>query len=70
MPVGYDFITAAAIPLTGLTAWQGITEELEATPGRTALIPGGSGSWRKTILSLRWIPGFLLLIRPMKPSGL
>lgn len=45
MPAGYDFTTAAAIPLTGLTAWQGITEELEARPGQTLLIPGGSGSF-------------------------
>lgn len=45
MPKGYDFTTAAAIPLTGLTAWQGITEELEAKPGSTLLIPGGSGSF-------------------------
>ena len=45
MPAGYDFVTAAAIPLTGLTAWQGITEELEANPGETVLIPGGSGSF-------------------------
>ena len=34
MPKGYDFATAAAIPLTGLTAYQAITEELEATPGQ------------------------------------
>ena len=45
IPAGYDFATAAAIPLTGLTAWQGITEELEAKGGETLLIPGGSGSF-------------------------
>lgn len=45
MPEGYDFTVAAAIPLTGLTAYQGITEELEAKPGKTLLIPGGSGSF-------------------------
>ena len=45
MPEGYDFNTAAAIPLTGLTAYQAITEELEAKPGETLLIPGGSGSF-------------------------
>ena len=45
MPEGYDFPTAAAIPLTGLTAYQGIVEELEAKPGETVLIPGGSGSF-------------------------
>lgn len=45
MPKGYDFPTAAAIPLTGLTAYQAIVEELEAKPGKTVLIPGGSGSF-------------------------
>ena len=45
MPEGYSFEQAAAIPLTGLTAWQGITEELEAEPGQTLLITGGSGSF-------------------------
>lgn len=45
MPEGYDFNTAAAIPLTGLTAYQAIVGELEAKPGETLLIPGGSGSF-------------------------
>lgn len=45
MPDGYDFNTAAAIPLTGLTAYQAMVEELEAKPGETLLIPGGSGSF-------------------------
>lgn len=45
MPAGYEFDTAAAIPLTGLTAYQGMVEELEARPGETLLIPGGSGSF-------------------------
>lgn len=45
MPEGYDFVTAAAIPLTGLTAYQAITEELEAKAGETLLITGGSGSF-------------------------
>ena len=44
MPEGLDFATAAAIPLTGLTAYQAITEELCAKPGQTLFIPGGSGS--------------------------
>ena len=45
MPAGYEFDTAAAIPLTGLTAYQGMVEELEARPGEMLLIPGGSGSF-------------------------
>lgn len=45
MPAGYEFTTAAAIPLTGLTAYQGIVEELQAKKGKTLLITGGSGSF-------------------------
>ena len=45
MPEGWDFESAAAIPLTGLTAYQGLTEVLHAEPGGTLLIPGGSGSF-------------------------
>lgn len=44
MPAGYDYDTAAAIPLTGLTAYQGLVEELSAQAGEALLIPGGSGS--------------------------
>lgn len=45
MPKSLDFATAAAIPLAGLTAYQGIVEKLEAQPGQTLLITGGSGSF-------------------------
>lgn len=45
MPSGYDFVTAASIPLAGLTAYQGLVEELEAEPGKTLLITGASGSF-------------------------
>lgn len=45
MPEGMGFAEAAAIPLTGLTAYQGIVEELEAKPGDTLLILGGSGGF-------------------------
>lgn len=36
---------AAAIPLTALTAWQGLIDVLEAQAGQTLLITGGSGSF-------------------------
>ena len=40
-----DYDTAAAIPLTGLTAYEAITEEMKAKPGESLFIPGGSGSF-------------------------
>ena len=41
MAHGLDYDTAAAIPLTGLTAYEAITEELKAKPGESPL-----HSWR------------------------
>lgn len=45
MPKNLDFNEATAIPLTALTAYQGLHEELEAKPGQTVFIAGGSGSF-------------------------
>lgn len=45
MPQSLDFARAAAVPLTGLTAYQGLHEELNAQPGQSVMIPGGSGSF-------------------------
>ena len=62
MPVGYDFAIAAAIPLTGLTAWQCLTEELEAKPGETVLIPGGSGSFGEMAVPLAKALGIRVIV--------
>jgi NADPH:quinone reductase and related Zn-dependent oxidoreductases len=45
MPRNTDFEIAAAIPLTGLTAYQAIKEEFNAKYGETIFIAGGSGSF-------------------------
>lgn len=62
MPEGYDFETAAAIPLTGLTAYQAITEELEAEPGQTLLIPGGSGSFGQMVVPIAKAMGLHVIV--------
>lgn len=59
---GYDFETAAAIPLTGLTAYQAITEELEAEPGQTLLIPGGSGSFGQMAVPIAKAMGLHVIV--------
>ena len=62
MPEGYDFATAAAMPLTGLTAYQAITEELEAKPGQTLLIPGGSGSFGQMAVPIAKALGLRVIV--------
>lgn len=62
MPEGYDFTTAAAIPLTGLTAFQAITEEMEAKPGQTLLIPGGSGSFGQMAVPIAKALGLRVIV--------
>lgn len=62
MPDGYDFNTAAAIPLTGLTAYQAIVEELEAKPGETLLIPGGSGSFGQMAVPIAKALGLRVMV--------
>ena len=62
IPEGYDFNTAAAIPLTGLTAYQAIVEELEAKPGDTLLIPGGSGSFGQMAIPIAKALGLRVIV--------
>ena len=62
MPEGYDFNTAAAIPLTGLTAYQAITEELETKRGETLLIPGGSGSFGQMAVPIAKALGLRVIV--------
>ena len=51
-----------AIPLTGLTAYQGIVEELDAKPGETVLIPGGSGSFGQMAVPIAKALGLRVIV--------
>lgn len=62
MPEGWDFPTAAAIPLAGLTAYQGIREELEAKPGQSVLITGGSGSFGQVAVPVAKAMGLEVIV--------
>jgi NADPH:quinone reductase-like Zn-dependent oxidoreductase len=43
MPAALDFDAAAGLPLAGLTALQGLRDELKVAPGMRLFIPGGAG---------------------------
>lgn len=62
IPVGLDFAVASAIPLTGLTAYQAITEELQAKPGETLFIPGGSGSFGQMAVPIAKALGLRVIV--------
>lgn len=62
MPVGLDYASAAAVPLTGLTAYQAITEELRAKPGDTLFIPGGSGSFGQMAVPIAKALGLRVIV--------
>lgn len=62
MPERLDFATAAAIPLTGLTAYQALTEELCAKPGQTLFIPGSSGSFGQMAVPIAKALGLRVIV--------
>jgi alcohol dehydrogenase groES domain protein len=62
MPSGYDFVTAAAIPLAGLTAYQGLIEELEVQARKTLLITGASGSFGQVAVPIAKSMGLRVIV--------
>jgi NADPH:quinone reductase-like Zn-dependent oxidoreductase len=43
LPESIDYVTAAALPMTGLTAWQGLFVHANVKRGQTVLIHGAAG---------------------------
>ena len=62
MPSGYDFITAAAIPLAGLTTYQGLVEELGVESGKSLLITGASGSFGQIAVPIAKSMGLRVIV--------
>lgn len=62
LPKNLDFVTGAAAPLTGLTAYQGIIEELEAKKGQTVFIAGGSGSFGQMAVPIAKAMGLKVIV--------
>lgn len=62
LPSNLTFITGAAAPLTGLTAYQGLHEELDAKAGETVFIPGGSGSFGQMAIPIAKAMGLKVIV--------
>jgi len=43
LPADVDYVVAAALPISGLTAWQGLIEHARLASGQTVLIHGAAG---------------------------
>jgi NADPH:quinone reductase-like Zn-dependent oxidoreductase len=43
LPADIDHVTAAALPISGLTAWQALFDHARLAPGQTVLIHGAAG---------------------------
>ena len=69
MPDDFDFAVASAIPLTGLTAYQAITEELKAKPGETVFFSGGSGSFGQMAVPIAKSLGLRVSIGKFQSKG-
>lgn len=62
LPKNLDFVTGAGAPLTGLTAYQGLIEELEAKKGQTVFITGGSGSFGQMAVPIAKAMGLKVIV--------
>lgn len=52
LPADIDYTVAAALPISGLTAWQGLFDHGRLTTGQTVLIHGSAGSVGSTAVQL------------------
>lgn len=62
LPKNLSFTSGAAAALTGLTAYQGLHEELNAQPGQTVFIPGGSGSFGQMAIPIAKDMGLTVIV--------
>ncbi|KRL72605.1 oxidoreductase [Lentilactobacillus parakefiri] len=62
LPKNLDMVTGAAAALTGLTAYQGLHEELATKSGETVFIPGGSGSFGQMAIPIAKDMGLKVIV--------
>jgi zinc-binding alcohol dehydrogenase family protein len=72
-PASIGFTEAAAMPLTALTAWEGLFDKLRVTPETTGtlLMVGGPGGVGSMVLQLvrALVPGLRVIATASRPEG-
>lgn len=61
IPPAMDFVTAAGVPLAGLTALQALRDELHMGPGKRVFIPGGAGGVGTFAIQIaKWLEAYVI----------
>ena len=68
MPKKLDFAQAAAIPLTGITAWESFFDRLHVKPGKSVLIIGGAGGVGSIGIQLAKLAGLRVIATASRPE--
>ena len=73
MPTSLDFADAAALPLTSLTAWEGLFDRLRLGPagghaGRSLLLIGGAGGVGSMVIQLAKVAGLFVIATASRPE--
>ena len=61
LPADIDFVTAASLPISGLTAWQGLFEHGRLRSGQTVLVAGAGGAVGTTVSQLARAAGAFVI---------
>jgi NADPH:quinone reductase-like Zn-dependent oxidoreductase len=61
LPADIDFVTAASLPISGLTAWQGLFEHGGLRSGQTVLVAGAGGAVGTTVSQLARAAGAFVI---------
>lgn len=74
MPATLDFAQAAALPLTGITAWEALFDRLQIDPeggdaGQTILIIGGAGGVGSIAIQLARHAGLTVIATASRPES-
>jgi len=68
-PKSLDFVQAAAIPLTAITAWEGFFDRLKVEKNKTVLIIGGAGGVGSIAIQIAKLVGLRVIATASRPDS-